>query len=205
MVERPVASELTSRPRIDGIEHRGVNHSHHPLRHVWRVACKAGHQWRDDSNGLLIPVGDDVGASFTLAATTLAATASPIEPRYRPYLVQLPAERSTSQEAAAATAAAAVLATVDAKTAGEMKVALAAYLDSIPDGPAKLDASSSRTPMSEFQDKSRLRSWRRGLNGLIVHNARMFSLHQSLMSKTTGLICATSHEHACAQHTRGVA
>jgi hypothetical protein len=62
-----------------------------------------------------------------------------IERRYRPYLVQLPAERATSQEAAAATAAAAVLATIDAKTAGEMKVALAAYLDSIPDGPAKLD------------------------------------------------------------------
>ena len=33
-----------------------------------------------------------------------------IERRYRPYLVQLPAERSTSEDAAAATAAAAVLA-----------------------------------------------------------------------------------------------
>jgi hypothetical protein len=62
-----------------------------------------------------------------------------IERRYRPYLVQLPAERSTSQEAAAATAAATVLATIDAKTAGEMKVALATYLESIADGPAKLD------------------------------------------------------------------
>jgi PAP2 superfamily len=62
-----------------------------------------------------------------------------IERRYRPYLVQLPAERSTSQEAAAATAAASVLATIDAKTAAEMKVALVAYLDPIPDGPAKLD------------------------------------------------------------------
>jgi hypothetical protein len=62
-----------------------------------------------------------------------------IERRYRPYLVELPAERSTSEEAAAATAAAAVLATIDPKTAGEMKVALAAYLASIPDGTAKLD------------------------------------------------------------------
>ena len=35
-----------------------------------------------------------------------------IERRYRPYLVQLPAERATSEEAAAATAAAAVLATI---------------------------------------------------------------------------------------------
>jgi hypothetical protein len=62
-----------------------------------------------------------------------------IERRYRPYLVQLPAERSTSQEAAAATAAASVLATIDQKKAGEMKVALATYLASIPNGAAKLD------------------------------------------------------------------
>jgi len=62
-----------------------------------------------------------------------------IERRYQPYLVQLLAERSTSKEAAAATAAALVLATIDQKTAGEMKVALATYLASIPDGAAKLD------------------------------------------------------------------
>ena len=62
-----------------------------------------------------------------------------IERRYRPYLVQPPAERTTSEEAAAATAAAAVLETIDPKTASEMKVALASYLDSIPDGTAKLD------------------------------------------------------------------
>jgi hypothetical protein len=60
-----------------------------------------------------------------------------IEPRYRPYLVQLPADRATSKEAAAAAAAAAVLATIDAKTAGDMKVALGSYLASIPDGAAK--------------------------------------------------------------------
>jgi hypothetical protein len=60
-----------------------------------------------------------------------------IERRYRPYLVQLPADPATSKEAAAAAAAATVLATLDAKTAGEMKVALATYLVSIPDGEAK--------------------------------------------------------------------
>jgi hypothetical protein len=57
-----------------------------------------------------------------------------IERRYRPYLVQLPADPATSKEAAAAAAAAAVLATIDEKTASEMKVALATYLASIPDG-----------------------------------------------------------------------
>ena len=62
-----------------------------------------------------------------------------IEPRYRPYLVQLPADPATSKEAAAAAAAAAVLATINPKTAGEMKAALASYLASISDGPAKSD------------------------------------------------------------------
>ena len=50
-----------------------------------------------------------------------------IEPHYRPYLVQLPAGPATSKEAAAAAAAASVLATIDAKTAGEMKATLATY------------------------------------------------------------------------------
>jgi PAP2 superfamily len=62
-----------------------------------------------------------------------------VEPRYRPYLVQLPADPATSKEAAAAAAAAAVLGTIDGKTASEMKTALATYLTSIPDGSAKLD------------------------------------------------------------------
>jgi len=60
-----------------------------------------------------------------------------IERRYRPYLLQLPADPATSKEAAAAAAAAAVVATIDAKTADAMKVALASYLASIPDGAAK--------------------------------------------------------------------
>jgi hypothetical protein len=59
-----------------------------------------------------------------------------IERRYRPYLVQLPADAATSKEAAAA-AAAAVLATIDAKAAHDVKIALADYLASIPDGTAK--------------------------------------------------------------------
>jgi hypothetical protein len=62
-----------------------------------------------------------------------------IERRYRPYLVQLPADPATSKEAAAAAAAAAVLTTINPKTADEMKVALALYLGTIPDGAAKSD------------------------------------------------------------------
>jgi hypothetical protein len=41
-----------------------------------------------------------------------------IERRYRPYLVQLPADPTTSKEAAAAVAAAAVLATIDPEDSG---------------------------------------------------------------------------------------
>ena len=62
-----------------------------------------------------------------------------IEPRYRPYLVQLPVSPSTSKEAAAAAAAATVLASLDAKTASAVRDALAVNLASIPDGPAKSD------------------------------------------------------------------
>jgi hypothetical protein len=62
-----------------------------------------------------------------------------IEPRYRPYLTQLPADPTTSKEAAAAAAAAAVLATIDPETASKMKAALANYLALIPDGAAKSD------------------------------------------------------------------
>lgn len=62
-----------------------------------------------------------------------------IERRYRPYLVQLPANAATSKEAAAAAAAATVLATIDANTAAQMKEVLASYLASLPDGSAKAE------------------------------------------------------------------
>jgi len=62
-----------------------------------------------------------------------------IERRHKPYLVQLPANAATSKEAAAAAAAATVLATIDAKTAAQMKEVLASYLASLPDGSAKTE------------------------------------------------------------------
>ena len=62
-----------------------------------------------------------------------------IERRYRPYLVQLTARKTTSQDAAAAMAAATVLAGLHPQAAGEIKVALAAYLAAIADGEAKSD------------------------------------------------------------------
>jgi len=63
-----------------------------------------------------------------------------IERRYRPYLVQLATPKTTSQDAAAATAAGTVLAGLPARQAtAEMKAALASYLAAIPDGEAKSD------------------------------------------------------------------
>ena len=62
-----------------------------------------------------------------------------IEPRYRPYLVQLTPPKTTSQEAAAATATATVLIGLHPDTAAEIKAALANYLAAIPDGPSKAD------------------------------------------------------------------
>lgn len=63
-----------------------------------------------------------------------------IEQRYRPYLIQLSVPKTTSQEAAAATAAGTVLAGLPARRASaDVKAALANYLASIPDGQEKAD------------------------------------------------------------------
>jgi hypothetical protein len=60
-----------------------------------------------------------------------------IERRYRPYLAQLPATATASQEAAAAAAAGSVLAGLHPQAEGELKGALAAYLAAIPNSDAK--------------------------------------------------------------------
>ncbi len=81
----------------------------------------------------------DAQRLVTMVEVAMFDAVNSIEPRYRPYLVQLPAAAGTSQEAAAAAAAGSVLAAVDPKTADDMKAALATYLNSIPDGDAKSD------------------------------------------------------------------
>lgn len=62
-----------------------------------------------------------------------------IERRYRPYLVQLPANPTTSQVAAAATAAGTVLAGINQQAQAEMKAELASYLGAIPDSAEKAE------------------------------------------------------------------
>ncbi len=62
-----------------------------------------------------------------------------IERRYLPYMLQLPAAKETSKDAAAAVAAATVLAALLPNSADEMKGALAAYLATMPPGTSKDD------------------------------------------------------------------
>jgi hypothetical protein len=62
-----------------------------------------------------------------------------IDRRYRPYLIQLPAAATVSQDAAAAAAAGTVLAGISPQAEVEMRTALAAYLAAMPDSRAKAE------------------------------------------------------------------
>src|SRR5262245_5320247 len=73
----------------------------------------------------------------TIMQVAMFDAVNSIEPRYRPYLTQLPAAASTSKEAAAASAAGTVLASLNPQAAGELRGAMTAYLASIPDSDAK--------------------------------------------------------------------
>jgi hypothetical protein len=101
--------------------------------------------WDEKAVAVITPMASlgktppDMERLMAMVHAAMFDTVNSIERRYRPYLVQLPADVATSKEAAAATAAAGVLSTIDAKTAGEMRAALPAYLASIPDGAAKSD------------------------------------------------------------------
>jgi PAP2 superfamily len=73
----------------------------------------------------------------TIMQVAMFDAVNSIEPRYRPYLTQLPAAASTSKEAAAAAAAGTVLASLNPQAEGELRGAMTAYLATIPDSDAK--------------------------------------------------------------------
>jgi hypothetical protein len=60
-----------------------------------------------------------------------------IEPRYKPYKIQLPAPPDTSKEAAAAAAAGAVLIKLAPDAAADIQSALTSYLATLPDSEGK--------------------------------------------------------------------
>jgi hypothetical protein len=64
-----------------------------------------------------------------------------IDRRYRPYLVDLTAAPTTSQEAAAAVAAATMLTSLHPEASGDIKAMLGSYLAAIPDSEAKVEGT----------------------------------------------------------------
>jgi hypothetical protein len=96
--------------------------------------------WNDTA--LKYVLGRNMGpppAERVIAMTHLAMfdAVNSIEPKYRPYLVQLPVAVPASKEAAAASAAATVLASVSPQTRAEIESQLATYLSAIPESAAK--------------------------------------------------------------------
>jgi hypothetical protein len=96
--------------------------------------------WDENAVTLVTPLPPYVAARWMgmLHAAMFDAVNS-IEPRYRPYLAQLPSAPATSKEAAATSAAVAILATIDPKTAERARALGERYLAAIPEGGAKSD------------------------------------------------------------------
>jgi hypothetical protein len=98
--------------------------------------------WNEKAVAFVLTRGLGPPPAERIIAMTHVATfdaVNSIERKYKPYLVQLPAAPATSKEAAAAAAAGSVLAAANPQAQAEMKTQLAAYLATIPDGPAKDD------------------------------------------------------------------
>src|SRR5258708_5733804 len=78
-----------------------------------------------------------------------------IERRYRPYLIGLTAAPTTSQEAAAAMAAATVLTALHPEAASNIKAKLASDLATIPDGEAKAGGVKLRAAVAAKSPQAR--------------------------------------------------
>jgi hypothetical protein len=97
--------------------------------------------WDEKAVGIVQP-----GATFppptafrtiTILHVAMFDAVNSIEPRYKPYKVQLPASPDTSKEAAAAAAAAAVLIKLVPDAGSDIQSTLTSYLATLPDGEAK--------------------------------------------------------------------
>jgi hypothetical protein len=78
--------------------------------------------------------------AMTMVDVAMFDAVNAIDPRYRPFIAQAPAQSSASKEAAAAVAAGTVLLSLvsaDSKTAADIRAALAAHLEAIAPGDAK--------------------------------------------------------------------
>ena len=95
--------------------------------------------WNEKVISFAVARGWGPAADRLMAMTNLAMfdAVNAVERRYRPYLMNFEVTAPTSKEAAAASAAASLLASVDPSAAKEAKLTLAAYLANIPDGAPK--------------------------------------------------------------------
>lgn len=95
--------------------------------------------WNEKVISFAVARGWGPAADRLMAMTNLAMfdAVNAVERRYRPYLMNFEVTAPTSKEAAAASAAASLLASVDPSAAKEAKLALVAYLANIPDGAPK--------------------------------------------------------------------
>jgi len=97
--------------------------------------------WNEKAVAFVTPRMTPPAAQRAVAIVQVAMfdAVNAIEPRYRPYLVQLPAPSTASKEAAAAVAAGAALQHLVPQVEKEVSDAVAAYLGTIADGDAKSD------------------------------------------------------------------
>ena len=114
------------------------------LNPIWQAAPVSANvitDWDTKAVAFIGPVPGAATAQREMALVHIAMfdAVNSIDPRYRPYLGQLPVPKTTSQEAAAASAAAGVLVGLHPDRAGEIKAALASDLASVADDDAKLD------------------------------------------------------------------
>src|SRR5260221_8395352 len=88
----------------------------------------------------VVPFGSEGERVMAMVHLAMFDAVNSIEPRCRPYLVQLPAPPAASMDAAAAAAAGTVLAgapTMSPSAVAAMSAAMAAYLAAMPEGEAK--------------------------------------------------------------------
>jgi hypothetical protein len=95
--------------------------------------------WNEKAVALVTPRMAPPVAQRAVAIVQVAMfdAVNSIDRRYRPYLVQLPAETATSREATAAAAAARALVGLLPQLEGDIRAALTAYAGAIPDDPGK--------------------------------------------------------------------
>ena len=113
--------------------------------------------WNEKAVALVTPRMTPPAAQRAVAIVHVAMfdAVNAIEPRYRPYLVQLPVPSTASKEAAAAAAAGVALQRLVPQAEKEIGVAVAAYLAAIQDGDAKREGVKLGTAVAERILKTR--------------------------------------------------